>query len=156
MGARERVGGGERGAPCIDTVDCLPAPICAHVLNTTHTHPHTLTLASHTPTHSTCTRYTHHCLCVGAGLVICQWGFEDEANHLLMHHNLPAIRWVGGVEIELLAMATGARIVPRFEVGWLVGACLLGGSFEGGSVGVTVSGKREGGTERGRQVFVSW
>lgn len=34
-----------------------------------------------------------------------------------MHHNLPAIRWVGGVEIELLAMATGARIVPRFEVG---------------------------------------
>jgi chaperonin GroEL (HSP60 family) len=52
----------------------------------------------------------------GAGLVICQWGFEDEANHLLMHHKLPAIRWVGGVEIELLAMATGARIVPRFEV----------------------------------------
>ena len=26
------------------------------------------------------------------------------------------MRWVGGVEIELLAMATGARIVPRFEV----------------------------------------
>ena len=25
------------------------------------------------------------------------------------------MRWVGGVEIELLAMATGARIVPRFE-----------------------------------------
>ncbi len=21
----------------------------------------------------------------GAGLVICQWGFDDEANHLLMH-----------------------------------------------------------------------
>lgn len=32
-----------------------------------------------------------------------------------MHHNLPAVRWVGGVEIELLAIATGARIVPRFE-----------------------------------------
>ncbi len=32
-----------------------------------------------------------------------------------MHHDLPAIRWVGGVEIELLAMATGARIVPRFQ-----------------------------------------
>lgn len=29
--------------------------------------------------------------------------------------NLPAVRWVGGVEIELLAMATGARIVPRFQ-----------------------------------------
>lgn len=25
------------------------------------------------------------------------------------------LRWVGGVEIELLAMATGARIVPRFQ-----------------------------------------
>jgi hypothetical protein len=46
--------------------------------------------------------------------VISQWGFDDEANHLLMHHDLPAIRWVGGVEIELLAMATGARIVPRW------------------------------------------
>eukprot|EP00889_Picochlorum_renovo_P005435 jgi/Picre1/32465/NNA_007811.t1 len=51
----------------------------------------------------------------GADLIICQWGFDDEANHLLMHHNLPAVRWVGGVEIELLALATGARIVPRFE-----------------------------------------
>lgn len=51
----------------------------------------------------------------GAGLVICQWGFDDEANHLLMHHNLPAVRWVGGVEIELLALATGARIIPRFQ-----------------------------------------
>lgn len=28
---------------------------------------------------------------------------------------MPAVRWVGGVDIELLAMATGARIVPRFE-----------------------------------------
>jgi T-complex protein 1 subunit epsilon len=25
------------------------------------------------------------------------------------------VRWVGGVEIELIAIATGARIVPRFE-----------------------------------------
>lgn len=32
-----------------------------------------------------------------------------------MHNNLQAVRWVGGVEIELLAIATGARIVPRFE-----------------------------------------
>jgi T-complex protein 1 subunit epsilon len=51
----------------------------------------------------------------GANVVICQWGFEDEANHLLMHNNLPAVRWVGGVEIELLALATNAKIVPRFE-----------------------------------------
>jgi T-complex protein 1 subunit epsilon len=51
----------------------------------------------------------------GATLVCCQWGFDDEANHLLMLNDLPAIRWVGGVELELLAIATGARIVPRFE-----------------------------------------
>lgn len=51
----------------------------------------------------------------GATLAICQWGFDDEANHLLLQHNLPAVRWVGGPEIELIAIATGARIVPRFE-----------------------------------------
>merc|ERR1719253_1504706 len=51
----------------------------------------------------------------GANLVICQWGFDDEANHLLMQNQLPAVRWVGGVEIELIAIATGARIVPRFQ-----------------------------------------
>lgn len=51
----------------------------------------------------------------GANVVLCQWGFDDEANHLLMQNNLPAVRWVGGVEIELLAIATGARIIPRFE-----------------------------------------
>jgi T-complex protein 1 subunit epsilon len=37
----------------------------------------------------------------GANLVICQWGFDDEANHLLMQNNLPAVRWVGGPEIEV-------------------------------------------------------
>jgi hypothetical protein len=51
----------------------------------------------------------------GANMVICQWGFDDEANHLLLQNNLPAVRWVGGVEIELLAIATGARMVPRFS-----------------------------------------
>lgn len=51
----------------------------------------------------------------GANCVICQWGFDDEANHLLLKNDLPAVRWVGGVEIELIALATGARIVPRFE-----------------------------------------
>lgn len=51
----------------------------------------------------------------GADIVFCQWGFDDEANHLLLQNNLPAVRWVGGVEIELLAIATGARIVPRFQ-----------------------------------------
>jgi len=51
----------------------------------------------------------------GANLVICQWGFDDEANHLLMQNGLPAVRWVGGTEIELIALATGARIIPRFS-----------------------------------------
>merc|ERR1712045_314695 len=51
----------------------------------------------------------------GATLVICQWGFDDEANHLLFVNDLPAVRWVGGVELELIAIATGGRIVPRFE-----------------------------------------
>merc|ERR1719424_1373624 len=51
----------------------------------------------------------------GANLVICQWGFDDEANHLLMQNDLPAIRWVGGVELELIAIACNARIVPRFK-----------------------------------------
>ncbi|KAK6058159.1 putative T-complex protein 1, epsilon subunit [Cooperia oncophora] len=51
----------------------------------------------------------------GATLAICQWGFDDEANHLLHHHQLPAVRWVGGPEIELLAIATNGRIVPRFS-----------------------------------------
>lgn len=51
----------------------------------------------------------------GANLVICQWGFDDEANHLLLQRELPAVRWVGGPEIELIAIATNGRIVPRFE-----------------------------------------
>eukprot|EP01099_Mayorella_cantabrigiensis_P002689 TRINITY_DN2182_c0_g1_i1.p1 TRINITY_DN2182_c0_g1~~TRINITY_DN2182_c0_g1_i1.p1 ORF type:complete len:536 (-),score=157.76 TRINITY_DN2182_c0_g1_i1:107-1714(-) len=51
----------------------------------------------------------------GANLAICQWGFDDEANHLLLHRQLPAVRWVGGQELELIAIATGGRIVPRFE-----------------------------------------
>lgn len=51
----------------------------------------------------------------GANLVICQWGFDDEANHLLLQNSLPAVRWVGGIEIEHIAIATGGRIVPRFS-----------------------------------------
>ena len=32
-----------------------------------------------------------------------------------MANDLPAVRWVGGPEIELIALATGGRIVPRFS-----------------------------------------
>lgn len=55
------------------------------------------------------------CKAAGATLVVCQWGFDDEANSLLAAEGLAAVRWVGGQEIELLALATGARIVPRFS-----------------------------------------
>lgn len=51
----------------------------------------------------------------GANLVLCQWGFDDEANHLLQQNKLNAVRWCGAVELELGAIATGGRIVPRFE-----------------------------------------
>jgi len=42
-------------------------------------------------------------------------GFDDEANHLLLQSDLPAVRWVSGTDIELIAVATGGRIIPRFE-----------------------------------------
>ena len=51
----------------------------------------------------------------GANFVICQWGFDDEANHLLMHNNLPAVRWVGGTELEQIALASGGRIINNFK-----------------------------------------
>jgi T-complex protein 1 subunit epsilon len=51
----------------------------------------------------------------GANLVMCQWGFDDEANSLLMENSLPAVRWVGGHELELIAVHIGASIVARFE-----------------------------------------
>lgn len=52
---------------------------------------------------------------VKADIVLCQWGFDDEANSLLMEHGLPAIRWVGGHEIEQIAVHTNANIIARFE-----------------------------------------
>jgi len=61
------------------------------------------------------TTMVKQCKDSGANLVICQWGFDDEANHLLLQNELPAVRWVGGVELELIAIATGGRIVPRFQ-----------------------------------------
>ncbi|KAL8426250.1 hypothetical protein Efla_004211 [Eimeria flavescens] len=51
----------------------------------------------------------------GANFVICQWGFDDEANHLFLAEGVPAVRWVGGVELELIAIASNGRIVPRVE-----------------------------------------
>lgn len=34
---------------------------------------------------------TQHIKETGANLVICHWGFDDEANHLLLQNNLPAV-----------------------------------------------------------------
>uniref|UniRef100_A0A2K5E4P9 CCT-epsilon n=1 Tax=Aotus nancymaae TaxID=37293 RepID=A0A2K5E4P9_AOTNA len=51
----------------------------------------------------------------GANLAICQWGFDDEANNLLLQNNWPAVRWVAGPEIELISIATGGCIIPRFS-----------------------------------------
>lgn len=51
----------------------------------------------------------------GANLLICQWGFDDEGNHLLLRNKLSAVRWASGQEIDLLSLATGAHIVPRFN-----------------------------------------
>lgn len=51
----------------------------------------------------------------GCQLVICQWGFDDEANHLLYQNGICAVRWAKGEDIEAVALATGARIVARFE-----------------------------------------
>ena len=89
------------------------------------------------------------CKDAGAGLVISQWGFDDEANHLLLRYGLPAVRWVGGVEIELLAMATGARIVPRFEE---LSADKLGFAKSVREVGFGTTKVRRGRTEREREV----
>mmetsp|Transcript_43664 Transcript_43664/g.103772 ORF Transcript_43664/g.103772 Transcript_43664/m.103772 type:complete len:329 (+) Transcript_43664:67-1053(+) len=51
----------------------------------------------------------------GTNLVLCQWGFDDDGNHLLLRNKLSAVRWVSGAEIELLLVSTGAQIVPRFN-----------------------------------------
>ena len=52
----------------------------------------------------------------GANLVICQWGFDDEANHLLMQNDLPAVRWVGGPEIEVSILESFSTL-PRVTHG---------------------------------------
>lgn len=51
----------------------------------------------------------------GANVVLCQWGFDDEANSLLMQAGISAVRWVGAQELEMVAIHTGAHIVSRFE-----------------------------------------
>lgn len=49
----------------------------------------------------------------GATLAICQWGFDDEANHLLLQRELPAVRWVGGPEIEVCTKRNRESVEER-------------------------------------------
>mmetsp|Transcript_27099 Transcript_27099/g.61670 ORF Transcript_27099/g.61670 Transcript_27099/m.61670 type:complete len:512 (-) Transcript_27099:8-1543(-) len=51
----------------------------------------------------------------GANLLVCQWGFDDEGNHLLLRNKISAIRWVNGTEIELLSISTGSSINSRYS-----------------------------------------
>lgn len=57
------------------------------------------------------------CKSSGASIVLCQWGFDDEANHLLLQREMPAVRWVGGVELELIAIATNGLCIPFLHGG---------------------------------------
>lgn len=52
---------------------------------------------------------------VKTDVVLCQWGFDDEANSLLAENGILAVRWVGGSEIEQLAVLTNGSIISRFE-----------------------------------------
>lgn len=52
---------------------------------------------------------------VRVDVVLCQWGFDDEANSLLAENGILAVRWVGGSEMEQLAVITNGNIISRFE-----------------------------------------
>ena len=58
--------------------------------------------------HVSCSRMTH-----------IAWGSNPQRRcsspPVVLRAGAGQVRWVGGVEIELLAMATGARIVPPFS-----------------------------------------
>lgn len=47
--------------------------------------------------------------------VLCQWGFDDEANSLLMASGIMAVRWVGGNDLGLIASHIKGSIIARFE-----------------------------------------
>ena len=66
----------------------------------------------------------------GANLVICQWGFDDEANHLLLQKGLPAVRWVGGPEIEVSPPSLPLPLLPSPNGSvWFHLHANLGGQF---------------------------
>lgn len=48
-------------------------------------------------------------------ILLCQWGFEDEATSLLMENGISAIRWVGGTDMELAAVCLNGKIAARIQ-----------------------------------------
>lgn len=48
-------------------------------------------------------------------VVLCQWGFDDEANSMLMENGIMAVRWVGGNDLGLIAHHINGSIIARFE-----------------------------------------
>lgn len=52
----------------------------------------------------------------GTTLAICQWGFDDEANHLLLQQNLPAVRWVSKLNIFIQCNVYNGHFVSSFFV----------------------------------------
>eukprot|EP01112_Ceratiomyxa_fruticulosa_P017097 TRINITY_DN5265_c0_g1_i1.p1 TRINITY_DN5265_c0_g1~~TRINITY_DN5265_c0_g1_i1.p1 ORF type:complete len:322 (+),score=51.30 TRINITY_DN5265_c0_g1_i1:714-1679(+) len=51
----------------------------------------------------------------GVNIVICQWGIDGVINHMLMTNGINVVTWVGGDELERVALATGAIICRRVE-----------------------------------------
>jgi len=48
-------------------------------------------------------------------VVLCQFGFDDEATSLLMQNNIMAVRWVGGNDLGLISLHVNGSIIARFE-----------------------------------------
>eukprot|EP00477_Mikrocytos_mackini_P001054 GAHX01001131.1.p2 GENE.GAHX01001131.1~~GAHX01001131.1.p2 ORF type:complete len:547 (-),score=127.77 GAHX01001131.1:2192-3832(-) len=63
----------------------------------------------------------------GVSLVLCQWGFDEEAGYLLTKHGISAVTWVGGKELEMLSMSTGAEIISSMNdiVNARLGTCSM-------------------------------
>jgi T-complex protein 1 subunit epsilon len=85
---------------------------------------------------------------VGAEIVLCQWGFDHEANSLLLKSGIGAVRWVGGNDMEKIAVYLDAKIVARFEDLRAddLGRCSLKEVSLGGSEKmIVIEGKRKAG-----------
>lgn len=48
-------------------------------------------------------------------ILLCQYGFEDELTSMLAENDIMAVRWVGGTEMENVALLLGANIAARIE-----------------------------------------